>query len=181
MYYTNELTITMRNEEMAVKAFWILLMRLGEGFECDKTYKKSPSLKMIEALEVRDNTIILPDDYGCYIAKDASVVMSELMEVLATALKEEVISCQCWNCEDDFDIDYEAQYENGILTIKAVTYPNGYIEFLYCDDCEEEIVKVADYNRDKKYFCAKCGKEVDLFAQYEEVIPFTTEKEIKIK
>lgn len=181
MYYTNQLTITMRNEEMATKALAVLVKRLEAGFECDKTYKNNPSLKMAEALEIKENAIILPDDYGCYIAKDANEVLSVLMEVLATAMKEEVFSCECWNNEDSFDIDFEAHYENGILAIKAVLYPNGYTEFLYCDDCGEEIVRFAEFDRNKKYYCSECGEELDLLKQYEEIKPIIAEKEIVIK
>ena len=42
MYYTNVLTITMENKEMAVKALEIMRKRLEAGFEIDNTYRRNP-------------------------------------------------------------------------------------------------------------------------------------------
>lgn len=181
--YTNQLKIAMRNDKVAEKGIDILVTRLLRGFEYDKSYNFSPSLKMVENLYIEGNEIVLWDDCGCYIPMEANNVLTELMVVLATNLKEETFSCDCWNNEDESDSDFEAHYENGVLKIKSVLYPNGFTEFLVCDDydnCDGEIVLTIEYDSNKRYYCSVCGKEVDLAEQYKNAAPISTEKEIKI-
>ena len=57
MWYSNQLTIKMRNEEMAKEALDVLVKRLVLGFDFDKNYKFSPSLKMMEVLEIKENVV----------------------------------------------------------------------------------------------------------------------------
>ena len=182
--YTNQLRIAMRNDMVAEIGIDILVERLLCGFDYDKLYNFSPSLKMAENLYVEGNEIALWYDCGCYIPMEANGVLTELMEILATELKEEAFSCECWNNEDESDSDFEAHYENGVLKIKSILYPNGYTEFLICDDyynCDGEIVLTIEYDPNKRYYCPICGKEVDLTEQYKNAVPITIEKEIIIK
>ena len=44
--YTNQLKIAMRNDKVAEKGIDILVTRLLRGFEYDKSYNFSPSLKI---------------------------------------------------------------------------------------------------------------------------------------
>ena len=70
MNYTNELTITMATKEMATKALKILVDRMAAGFECNKEYRNSPSLKMAQDLEIKNNTVVLPEGNGYYMPED---------------------------------------------------------------------------------------------------------------
>lgn len=181
MYYTNTLTITMSNSETATKALNALVNRLEAGFECDNTYNYNPATKMGDALALNGNTIILPDEFGAYTPFDANSVMPELAIALATAFANESFLFEAWSSNDYTDSDFEAHYENGILKIKNLYYPNGYIEYFCCDSCCEELVKVADYEADKKYYCPCCDEEHDFSEMYEEIKPVVTEKKITIK
>ena len=161
MYYTNELTITMTNNEMATKALEILVKKVAEGFECDKEYRTIPSLKMAQNLEVKDNTIVLPEESGYYEPKDAEKVFTEIIRELAVALKEE-FTCEVYNSGDYSEGGLESHFENGILRTESTFYPCGYTEYLCCDECGEEIVRIDEYEAEKKYYCSDCDEEIDL-------------------
>ena len=180
MWYSNQLTIKMRNEEMAKEALDVLVKRLVLGFDFDKNYKFSPSLKMMEVLEIKENVVEIPAEIGCYTPDEAFTVFTELLEYLATHLKGEEFYCRCWSNDDYIDSDLEASYKTGVLAVKELFYPEGYREFLWCDDCGEDVVEFAEYNPNEKYYCPSCGEELDLEEEYKNIKPIITEKEIKI-
>lgn len=100
MYYTNSVKVTLKNAEAATKALKILRTRLIEGFDCDKGYARIPSMMMLANLEVADNTIDLPEDFGCYTPDDSMSVIPELMKDLAAHLSNEDFSFDCCNTSD---------------------------------------------------------------------------------
>jgi hypothetical protein len=74
MHYENSLTVTLKNKKTAAAALEIMKARLIAGFDCDKKYRRTPSMRMCEDLEVVKNTIVLPEDCGYYFADDAEMV-----------------------------------------------------------------------------------------------------------
>ena len=62
MHYENSLTVTLKNKKTAASALEIMKARLIAGFDCDKNYRRTPSMRMREDLEVVKNTIVLPED-----------------------------------------------------------------------------------------------------------------------
>ena len=60
MYYTNSMKVTLKNAEAATKALEVLRTRLIEGFDCDKSYARIPSMMMLANLNAKENIIGLP-------------------------------------------------------------------------------------------------------------------------
>ena len=81
--------VTLKNKKVAAAALEIMKARLTAGFDCDKNYRRTPSMRMCEDLEVVKNTIVLPEDCGYYFADDAAKVIPELMKELAAHLSGE--------------------------------------------------------------------------------------------
>ncbi len=125
MYYTNMLTITMENEEMATKALEIMKKRLEAGFEIDNTYRRSPSMRMAADLEIQGNIITLPEERGYYVPEESNEVFIELLKTMAAALRVD-FSCSAYNAESHADSSLEATIKNNLLTVKE-----SYLQF--CD------------------------------------------------
>ena len=64
MHYENSLTVTLKNKKTATAALEIMKTRLIAGFDCDKKYRRTPSMRMCEDLDVTGNIIDLPEDCG---------------------------------------------------------------------------------------------------------------------
>lgn len=175
MYYTNTMKITLKNNTVANKALEILRSRLSAGFAADNGYRRSPSQIMSDALEVVDNTIVLPEDFGCYITEDAEGVMYELIQNLAENIGENAFVVENWNQNDYTDGEFEAKYENGLLSMKHIYYPSGYCT-LFCEECDVELATMEEYEEGKIYICPECGEEIDL----SNWAPITTEKTVQI-
>ena len=176
MYYTNTVKITLKNNESATKALEILRNRLNAGFEIDKNYKRNPSLSMSEALEVIDNAIELPEDFGCYITEDAENVMFELIRHLAENMGNLEFAWNGWNSNDYTDGHFEAEYAQGLLNIQYTYYPSGAGTTVWCAECDEEIIHMDDFEEGKTYVCPECGEVIDMT----EYAPVVTEKTIQI-
>lgn len=175
MYYTNSVKVTMKNNEATIKALEILRNRLNEGFRCDEIYRRNPSQMMREALEIVENTIVLPEDFGCYVTEDAEDVMFELIQHLAENMGNASFTWDGWDSNDYTEGYFEAEYENGLLNIKYTYYPSGYCS-LWCPECDAVIATMDKYEEGKIYTCAECGEEIDV----SEWAPITTEKTIQI-
>lgn len=181
MEYYNEFKLTMETNAKAKEASEILINRLNKGFEIDNTYRFNPSSKMAQVISANDNTVTLDGYDGYYTVEDSEEVFFELLKVLAENLSEDTFSCEIINNSTYSEGTINASFSNGILTINSVYYPEGYTEYLCCDECGENIVKIDEYDASKKYFCEECGEEVDLQEQYENCKPIITEKVIAIK
>ena len=171
----NTVKITLKNPESATKALEILRNRLSKGFEIDKIYRRNPSQRMREALEVNENTIVLPEDFGCYITEDAEDVMFELIQHLAENMGKSSFTWDGWDRNDYTDGHFEAAYENGLLSIKYTYYPSGDC-YLHCPECDEVCITMDEYEEGKIYICAECGEEIDV----SEWAPIVTEKALNI-
>ena len=144
MYYTNTVKITLNNSTSANKALEILRSRLSAGFAVDNNYRRNPSTRMSEALEVVDNTIVLPEDFGCYITEDAESIMFELIQNLAENLGSEPFDWDGWDSNDYTDGHFEAVYKSGLLRIKYTHYPSGASSIDYYSECDE-VVDPSEY------------------------------------
>ncbi len=180
MYYTNNITIEMKDNTTATKALEILKERLATGFEFDKEYRRNPSERMAEALEVEKNTITIPEEDGFHTPDHSMVVVVELMKAVATELKNETFFCFSCNTSDCDEAQIEAEYENGILKTETAYYPNGYTEYLYCEECGADVVAMEEYDPNETYICPDCGEELDMESVYEEWKPEITVKEFTI-
>ncbi len=182
MYYTNQMKVVLRNNETATIALEIMKVRLNVGFDCDKEYRRLPSMLMHDDLYVVDNTIELPDDCGHYSSQDAETIICELMQDLAAHLHNETFTFAAYNTTDYDEGWIEGNYENGELKIKATYFPSGYSD-LYCQECGEQIATMEDYENGvlhivgNTYVCPACGDETDL----SDWLPTTSQKTIKIK
>ena len=144
MYYTNTVKITLTNSTIANKALDILRSRLSAGFAVDNNYRRNPSLRMSEALEVVDNTIVLPEDFGCYITEDAKSIMFELIQNLAENLGSDPFDWDGWDSNDYTDGHFEAACQNGLPRIKYTYYPSGASSVEYYSQCDE-VVDPSEY------------------------------------
>ena len=183
MYYTNAIKVTLKDTESAIKALEILRNRLDAGFEVDKIYKRMPSQNMREALEVVENTIVLPEDFGCYVTEDAESVMFELIQNLAENMGNDTFVWEGVDSNDYTDGWFDAKYENGLLNVKYTYFPSGAATGVWCEECDAELFHLADYmdgnvsiDLDSEYVCPECGEVVDL----SEYLPIVTEKTVRI-
>lgn len=167
MYYENSLKITLKNKKTAAAALEIMKTRLIAGFDCDKGYKRVPSMLMHEALEAAGNTIVLADDFGCYTPEDAEKVISELMQDLASHLTAEAFTFEACNSSDDDEGWVEGFCESGELKIKTTYFPSGFGD-CYCPECDAVIATMKDdaegnlFVEYKDGVCPECGEEIDL-------------------
>ena len=130
---------------------------------------------MREALAVVENTVVLPEDFGCCVTEDAEGVMFELIQYLAENIGNSSFTWDGWDRNDYTDGHFEAAYENGLLSIKYTYYPSGDC-YLYCPECDEVCITMDEYEEGKIYICAECGEEIDV----SEWAPIVTEKALKI-
>ena len=181
MYYENSLKITLKNKKTAAAALEIMKTRLIAGFDCDKGYKRVPSMLMHDALEIKKNTIVLADDFGCYTPEDAEKVIPELMQDLAAHLSTEAFTFDACNSSDDDEGWIAGRCENGELKIKTTYLPSGFGD-CYCPECDEVIATMKDdtdgnlFVEYKEGVCPECGEEIDL----SDWLPVITEKTFQI-
>lgn len=100
MYWTNTMKITLKNKKAATAALEILKNRLIAGFDCDKGYKKNPSMLMHDSLKISGKNITLPKEFGSYLPEDADKVIPELMKDLAEHLSTETFTFDTCNSSD---------------------------------------------------------------------------------
>ena len=159
MEYCNEFKLTMETNAKAKEASEILINRLNKGFEIDNTYRFNPSSKMAQVISANDNTVTLDGYDGYYTVEDSEEVFFELLKVLAENLSEDTFSCEMINNSTYSEGTINTSFSNGILTINSVYYPEGYTEYLCCDECGENIVKIDEYDASKTYFCKSAAKK----------------------
>ena len=167
MSNTYALKITLKNKKAATAALEILKTRLIAGFDCDKGYKKNPSMLMHDSLKLSGKTITLPDDFGSYFPEDALKVIPELMKDLAEHLSTETFTFNACNSSDYDEGWVKGSYANGEMKIKTTYLPSGFGDF-YCQECDEVIATMEDDEKGNIYIecdtnvCPECGEEVDL-------------------
>lgn len=181
MHYENSLTVTLKNKKTATAALEIMKTRLIVGFDCDKKYRRTPSMRMCEDLDVTGNIIDLPEDCGYYFADDAEMVMLELLKDLAAHLSGESFTFNICN-SNDYDEEWiDGSYANGELKIKTTYLPSGFGDY-YCPACGEVIATMNDdaegniFVEYKEDVCSECGEEID----FSEWLPVITEKTFQI-
>ena len=181
MYYTNSMKVTLKNKKVATAALEIMKARLTAGFDCDKNYRRTPSMRMCEDLEVVKNTIVLPEDCGYYFADDAAKVIPELMKELAAHLSGESFTFGTCNSTDYDEGWVDGSYANGELKVKNTYLPAGFGDF-YCPVCGEVIATMNDdadgniFVEYKEGVCPECGEEID----FSEWLPVISENTINI-
>ena len=181
MHYENSLTVTLKNKKTATAALEIMKTRLIAGFDCDKKYRRTPSMRMCEDLDVTGNIIDLPEDCGYYFADDAEMVMLELLKDLAAHLSGESFTFNICN-SNDYDEEWiDGCYANDELKIKTTYLPSGFGDY-YCPACGEVIATMNDdaegniFVEYKEDVCSECGEEID----FSEWLPVITEKTFQI-
>ena len=181
MYYTNQIKVTLKNEETAAAALEIMKARLIAGFDCDKNYHNIPSIQMAEDLDATANTIELPEDCGYYLPEDAEKVIPELMLYLAAKLRtEDFTFTSCSNSDPD-EGWVDGSYANGELKVKTTYLPSGFGD-LYCQECDEVIATMEDdadgnlFIEHNEGICPECDEENDL----SDWLPIISKKTIKI-
>ena len=181
MHYENSVKITLKNKKVAAAALEIMKARLIAGFDCDKKYRRTPSMRMCEDLDVTGNIIDLPEDCGYYFADDAEMVMLELLKDLAAHLSGESFTFNICN-SNDYDEEWiDGSYANGELKIKTTYLPSGFGDY-YCPACGEVIATMTDdaegniFVEYKEGVCPECGEEIDL----SNWLPVITEKTFQI-
>lgn len=180
MYYENSMKITLKNKATAAAAMELLKTRLNDGFDCDETYSKNPSVEMMNNLELAGKSVILADETSCFTPEDAQSVFVELLQMLAINLTE-TFSAEIFNSSDYSESEIAAKCNINELNIKTTYYPNGFVETLCCDECGMDIVSMEDYEAGKTYICPDCGEMIDLSEEYEENKPVIKEIVITIR
>lgn len=174
MDYTNTITITLNNNtssQIALKAARNILATTAAAL--NKGCKHSPSESLANALTLNNNIIEAED--GFFVPEDIPTVIEIILTEIATALKNSNFSCTVYTDSTYSADEIEASFTNGSLHIKNTYYPCGYIGALYCEECGEEIVSMADFDPTVTYYCPECGEEIDLREQYTEYAPVITE------
>ena len=187
MYWDNVVKVTMKNEETAAAALKIIKARLANGFECDKEYEWNASSEMHDALNVIDNSIVLPEGFAIYRYEELEIVVSELMQHLAQALITEDFTFFTGYYSDCDEGWVNGHYKNGELKIKTTFLPFGFCD-CDCPECGEVIATIGDDAEGNLYIdgklftgevtnvCPECGEEIDL----SDWLPVILEKTIKI-
>lgn len=181
MYYTNSMKVTLKNEKTAAAALENLKVRLHDGFGFDKNYKRNPSMLMHDRMKVVENTIVLPEDTGCYLPEDAEKAIPELMQYLAEHLRTETFTFSTCNSSEYDESWVNGSYANGELKIKSTYLPSGFCPFV-CLECEEVIATMTDdeegniHIEGEASICPECGEEIDM----SDWLPVISETTIKV-
>lgn len=160
MYYDNKFALTTKDNKSATKALEALKKILLSGFECDSTYKFTPSSLLLNALFVEENKINVPKDFYCSLPEDSERVFNVLLKSLSEIFEEDFI-CETYSYCDYSECAVSANHKNGTLKIIETYYPSGYCESVYCEECDIEI-PFNIHNPDEHIICPECGEEIDL-------------------
>lgn len=170
MEYYNKMNIEMTNNAAAQKAFEIVKEVLVNG-NYDTDYRCEPSIKLPEAIIVKKNILSLSGDDGFYTPEDMMNVAADVFTAIATDLKNEFVCGSAFTDSDYAVSDVVATIDSNKLLLQTIYYPAGFVDFLTCEECGEEIVHLVDYNPNEEYVCPECGKTLDLQSQHDEIIP----------
>ena len=180
MEYTNEIKITMNTNNAAQIALKAAVNALtNNAGTLNNGYRRNPSESLADALTVVGNTVV-NDAEGYFTPEDIKCVMEVILEAIASELREESFKCTVYTDSTYACYEIEASYSNSKLNIKETYLPAGYVEYLCCPECGEEIVRIDEYDAEQAYYCPECGDEIDLSEQYEEYAPVVTETTMNI-
>ena len=167
MYWENTMKVTLKNKKAAAAALEIIKARLIKGFDCDKIYRRIPSMETHDALMLNGKTITLPEEFGNYLPEDAVKVIPELMKYLAEHLRSESFTFKTCNCCDCVESWVDGSYADGELKIRTTYLPSGFGEF-FCEECGEVVATMEDdaegniFVECEEDTCPECGEEIDL-------------------
>ena len=167
MNYTNEMTITMIDNEAAANAKAVIAALLNNK-EYNSGYSSNPTKQFLEALSVTNNTLSLEDDDGYFVPEDAQEILEAIVKALASC---GLVEFKAFNDSTYSQSSIEVVLNNGQLEVESVYYPSGYCEYLECPECGENVVKIEDYDPNATYFCPECKEAIELSNQYKEVAP----------
>ena len=167
--FNNKTEIVFTNAEAASKAKEIAAQVIAS---VESNYYYLNGIKnTIRNLTINDNALCLPEDEGELASSDLLEIMTDVVKAIAEQLPSENFTFDIYG-EDTYTEGWlEGKYANGTLEIKSTYYPSGYVEFLCCPECGQELVSLDDYVPGKTYICPECGEEVDLSEEYEVCAP----------
>ena len=143
-YWTTDIKVITKNNAIAKNALDIMKDRLNKGFGVDGNYKRTPSSRLAESLEVKRCRVITPEDDGFYLPEDAMKVIPELLQYLAERLGAD-FKLKSYHQSEYDECSIDANYHEGVLDIETVYYPSGYCEELCCEECGEVVIEMEDY------------------------------------
>lgn len=154
----NDFTVTFTNTAAASMAKHI-------ADECLRTnnfsnYTSLPTNLAADSLNIK-NDVTLTYEEICFDSSDLLDASNAIIKAIAYGMKDEDFELSVWGSDTYTESSMVGKYRNGVLEITSVFYPAGYCEYLVCDECDEEIVSVEDYDPNKTYVCPECGEELD--------------------
>lgn len=172
---SNDLRIEMENAKTAATAAEAIKNYASEHVA---DYQSAMLERLMSDLTVKDNEVILQDSYFMH-GFDYLEFVPEICKLIATigTFKGEAFFISGYGDEGSSMFSSDGN----TLTLKTVYYPNGYYEYLCCDECGEDVIPFEEYEEGKKYICPECGEEIDLSEFYKEHLPEIEELVIKIQ
>lgn len=181
MYYTNEMTITMKNAQACETAMAAIKSALVENAErFNQQYAYNATTRFANSLVILENKIVVENgEVGAFTPEDMPEVIKTIAQAIAA--NSDKFEIHDYDSCDYSEGDTTISFDGKALTIKSTYFPCGVVEFLSCPECGEDIVSIEEYDPNVTYVCPECGEEIDLSEQYEESAPVITKEVIKIK
>ena len=176
--FENKMEITFTNNASAIKAKEVATEVLNSSKQ-EFWFRNAPT-NMIKRLIVEGNVLINPEDEGDFDSSELLETTTSILKAIAEQLPSESFTFDIYGEDTYTEGSLEGKYEDGSLEINSTYYPSGYIEYLCCPECGEEVILISDYDPNKKYTCPECGEEIDLSEEYDKCAPIIETKIIKI-
>ena len=179
MFAETKLTINFTNTTAAKEAKEIASKTLLT-MEYDFSFRNAAE-NAAANLIAENNSLVLPEEHGAFSPEEWNDILTEILKGITTELPNEnftYTSCAYSNYSEAW---IEGNYANGTLEINSTYYPMGYLEYVECPECGEEVVRIDEYDPNKTYICPDCGEEIDLSERYKECAPVITKETIEIK
>lgn len=174
----NTMKIKMKSTKAAEAAFEAVTNYLKKNAS---DYETLNADQLMADLSVKGKAVVFEDSYamhGC----DFMTLIPEICKEIAASSSINAFSGEAFYGSGYGDEgNFEIRYENGTLHLKGVVYPNGYCEYLCCEECGADAVLFDEYEEGKIYICPECGEEIDLADIYKEHKPVVEEITINIK
>lgn len=167
------------NEETNMELVLNELKKAFDNESFDNGYAGSPSKRLANALSVNNNIIIAEGD-GFFTPEDVITVFTDALTAFANNNNKTSFTCKVNSDSTYSDGTFEASYNESTLSIDSLLNPYGYVDYLTCPECGENVVLLSEYDSKETYYCPECGEEIDLSEQYDEYAPIVDKIEIKI-